>query len=788
MPVKNQALSGTVASAPWSALGVLTPIASVVARPGLGGSGGSGGAVSSARVAIFHTDIGHGPKTGGQNGNGAPVTLYGKGFRSVRGTGTVQLNGVAVAAYLAWSDTRITVELGSAVSSGDFTVTNSRGDTVTGCIVKPYLSSVDFTVTAQPIIFIAPSGSNGNGTYASPYVPAQVPANLTAGAIHILRAGTYTAGLGSTTWNNVNIGLTSGKGGTQNAPTTFIGYPGETVQLSGRDAAFSPRWGGNENDLEDWVTLANMTLRGIAQAVGHGGITNGGGEVAKSGTLGMRLIGCDIQCTYAAGTNTQTGMVSIGNDGARFMSCVYHDTGGTSNPQNNNHATYIQIGASDVDVAWNRYFNLTMGYVIQNHTDTRFTYINVRIHGNEIYLGTVGNCRGITLSNRLDDSTAFIYNNVLGPGIGQGVGALCQFSGHAEIYNNTFLDINGPCIYIDSQYMPVIESIIRNNLFRSSGAYVTLNASSNNGGVAYGSNVAISNNLYSGNGSGPGADASAVNAAPQFIDESSRNYALAGTSPARNAGTASVSALASRDKNGVPRPQGGSFDIGALEYVAVTPALGVHALNYHTLGPAFASISTPARDSQETGSVFIVGIGMGEKPTLDAGLPTDNKGNTFAVLGTSQAYTAYPSSGVATYADASGVGGAGHVVTRAKPTNYDEVTLWMVEVEDGDTVQSVQTEVTSGALTQSITTTGPALLVASAWGDAGQGLGDKDFDPNNENPANGWTVVEGIGLDGNLVQCFVAVKFVSGAGTHSITWKATPAQGAILRLSAVQKV
>lgn len=522
---------------------------------------------NSGALALWHTDIAAGPKTGGQNGNGAPVTLYGNGFGASRGAGTVTLNGAEVASYVSWSNTRIVVELGSAVSSGNFAVTNNSGQTTTGCICKPYLSSSDFTVNSAPIIFIAPSGSNGSGTYASPYVPGQVPANLTAGAIHILRAGTYTAGLGSTSWNNVNIGLTSGKGGTQTAPTTFMGYPGETVQLSGRDGAFSPRWGGNENDLEDWVTLANMQLRGISQAAGHGGITNGGGEIAKSGTLGMRLIGCDIQCTYAAGTNTQTGMVSIGNDGARFLSCVYHDTGGTSNPQNNNHGTYIQIGASDVDVAWNVYYNLTMGYVIQNHTDTRFTYLNVRIHGNEIYLGPNGNCRGITLSNRLDDSTAFIYNNILGPGIGQGVGAMVQFSGHAEIYNNTFLDVNGPCIYIDSQYMPVIESVIKNNIFRSSGAYVTLN-NQGNGGVAYGSNVTISNNLYSGNGNGPTADTSAVNSAPLFVNEVTRDFSLQSGSPAINAGTSTgVSGVAPRDKNGTSRPQGAAYDIGALEYV-----------------------------------------------------------------------------------------------------------------------------------------------------------------------------------------------------------------------------
>ena len=80
----------------------------------------------------------------------------------------------------------------------------------------------------------------------------------------------------------------------------------------------------------------------------------------------------------------------------------------------------------------------------------------------------------------------------------------------------------------------------------------------------------------------------------------------------------------------------------------------------------------------------------------------------------------------------------------------------------------------------SVTTSGPAVIIAYWWGDAGAS-GDKVAVPNN-----GFTVLESIGASGSLVQCFVAAKTVSGAGTYDVTWTSTPAQGAQLWMVAVQ--
>jgi hypothetical protein len=79
-----------------------------------------------------------------------------------------------------------------------------------------------------------------------------------------------------------------------------------------------------------------------------------------------------------------------------------------------------------------------------------------------------------------------------------------------------------------------------------------------------------------------------------------------------------------------------------------------------------------------------------------------------------------------------------------------------------------------------VTTSGPATLVAFWWGDAGT-QGQK-----NAVPGDGFVRVDAILDEGSLVQCAVAVRDVDAAGTYSVTWTATPMQGAQLWLVAVE--
>lgn len=213
------------------------------------------------------------------------------------------------------------------------------------------------------------------------------------------------------------------------------------------------------------------------------------------------------------------------------------------------------------------------------------------------------------------------------------------------------------------------------------------------------------------------------------------------------------------------------------------PTLGAHALVFHVSGGSVgATLPTPAMSTQ-SGSTMLAFVGKGSVYNLQA--PTDNMGNSpYVQLGSSHQYTKWPTEGTAVYAFNNIVGGASHIVSVNDSNTYDEVTFAAVEVRNGGVVQDQQwREVLNSAAqtSASVTTTGPATLVAVWYGD------DASSTPSNPVPNNGFTVIESNGNAVESVQMFVATKNVSAAGTYNVTWNTTPLQGAQLYLVAVQK-
>lgn len=211
------------------------------------------------------------------------------------------------------------------------------------------------------------------------------------------------------------------------------------------------------------------------------------------------------------------------------------------------------------------------------------------------------------------------------------------------------------------------------------------------------------------------------------------------------------------------------------------PHVGAHGLSFYGYqANDAASIDSPML-STKSGSTLVVSSGRGDLSA--AKTPTDNKGNApFMAVGTPHAYTNWPTSGTDLHAFAGAIGGAGHVVTTANAP-YDEITLAVVEVENGTHVEDAQwvERLKGQSITSAkVTTTGPATLVAFWWGDA-------DVNGNKvATPGDGFVVLDSIGDAGALVQCFVAAKDVATAGSYDVTWTATPDQGAQLWLVAVQ--
>lgn len=210
-------------------------------------------------------------------------------------------------------------------------------------------------------------------------------------------------------------------------------------------------------------------------------------------------------------------------------------------------------------------------------------------------------------------------------------------------------------------------------------------------------------------------------------------------------------------------------------------SLGAHALAWYPCGTT-GSLSTSPVVTQNSNSTLLAWVARGHIDDFSA-VPTDNKGNVFSMIGTVHDYSPYwPTSGEAMYQVLAANGGANHILTTLVPS-ADEVTMSMVEVQNGGVIADAQwNKVMMGSANTSanVTVNGPATLVA-VW--AGDGA-----DPNmTAVPNNGFAV-----LDSQLVnttcaiQTVVAAKEVTTAGTYNVTWTSTPTQGAHMWLVAVQ--
>lgn len=215
---------------------------------------------------------------------------------------------------------------------------------------------------------------------------------------------------------------------------------------------------------------------------------------------------------------------------------------------------------------------------------------------------------------------------------------------------------------------------------------------------------------------------------------------------------------------------------------AAAPGAGEHAVSFYYLSENDSTnLSTRPMDTKATGSTMLVGVGRGNFSEFGT-LPSDNKGSgSYQQLGTAHPYTSWSTSGTALYACPSVNGGNGHVVSIGTSA-WQELTMVAVEVVNGGTVQDFKwNEVLAGnpLTSQSVTTTGPAVLVAFWWGDGSQG-------PHAVTPNNGFVLADSVLLSGWVVQCAVAMRVVTAPGTYDVTWSESPDQGAQLWLVAVQ--
>ena len=544
---------------------------------GSGASGGSGGLTTggssttaapspTAGVALFFSDITSGPNSGGQNDQGAFVTIWGNGFGSTQGDSQVTIGSGAADNYPLWTNTKITFQLGSRAQSGDIVLhVAGKGDS----------NRLPFTVRSGKIYFVTSSGNDSDdGSYANPWqtIP-QAKNTLAPGDIAYLGVHANDT-LAQTTEDSTApyrcaLGMSANDGansGTASAPKALIAYPGANVTVgveSGLERGIlTPAITGT---FDYWV-ISQLTLRGETEAID-----------LEGGAVGWRIVGNDISCPNGSGlSGCVTGGSGDNTAGLKLLGNVVHDAAANvSTVTKYYHGIYF--GSDHIELGWNTVRDGKTCRAIQFHDSGGPNEYDLLVHDNVIH-GTV--CDGLNFAT-VDPSQGNVvaYNNVIydvgqGPDPGDGASdyaciyvanitnAGAAGSGKVQIYNNTLYNCGsrgtGASGAIALASGPVSIQLDDNLIVALSGEHYVSSDTGNS------PSITGSNNLLYGAGNAPTFLTTSISGDPQFAAVTSHDFHLTASSPAIDQGQVSN---ATSDIDGNPRPQGSAFDIGAYEFI-----------------------------------------------------------------------------------------------------------------------------------------------------------------------------------------------------------------------------
>ncbi|HEY6249041.1 MAG TPA: choice-of-anchor Q domain-containing protein, partial [Candidatus Angelobacter sp.] len=434
------------------------------------------------------------------------------------------------------------------------------------------------------IFFVATTGKDTNaGTAASPFqtIP-RCKSMLNAGDTCYIENGVV-----ANTVDNFDATLELEKGGSAGSPIAFVAYPGATVTLGSSGITYGLRV-PNISVSANYVTVAGLFFSPSQQGMDPTNSTN------------WRVIGNNLQCPTANGQNGcfTTHEIStikyFGNETTNV---------GVSAASKQQHAVYFSSDTNHVEAAWNYIHDNRSCRAMQFHSSplggggasdpTGHNQFDLSVHDNLIHDDP---CDGINFAT-VDPSQGKVeaYNNVIyhvgiGPDPADGEGDYScirvfgltntgpQGGGTVEVYNNTLRDCGSHpgtinqsgALYMDGANPSLITNL-RNNLVNQTATEFWANGgktpptTTGSTNLWWGSNQALltqtTNNLHSD---------------PLFLDVSLNNFHLVSGSPAIDAGVLINSSNTYKnfmpwngnpaDSDGVIRPQGSSYDIGAYEF------------------------------------------------------------------------------------------------------------------------------------------------------------------------------------------------------------------------------
>jgi hypothetical protein len=185
-----------------------------------------------------------------------------------------------------------------------------------------------------------------------------------------------------------------------------------------------------------------------------------------------------------------------------------------------------------------------------------------------------------------------------------------------------------------------------------------------------------------------------------------------------------------------------------------------------------------------TTRVILAGVGRYLPGTQAAPIPTDSLLSIYQRTIAWRPYRSYPEFGNSLFG-AVVTGQANDLTIAVDKSNgpQSEMTLAVVEVFGGSKISSSASNYVDAALTQqgpTVTTSGPAILVAWWWGGGATGS------THVATPRNGFQIAQALTKDDKLIQCTVATRAVTAAGTYDVSWATAGNEDANLWLVAIE--
>ncbi|OGF61969.1 MAG: hypothetical protein A2Y62_20835, partial [Candidatus Fischerbacteria bacterium RBG_13_37_8] len=509
---------------------------------------------NSIGPALFFTDLISGPNTGGQDNLGAFITIYGEGFGATRGTSTVSIGGIEVANYVIWGQNN------GIARNLDMIVVQPGPNVITGNIIVTVNGSASnalpFTVRSGSIYFVIPSAPNADdsnpGTYAEPFETIYRPREVMLdGDIVYIKGGTFsTIDPSNPSWDTILIlDADTAANGTIDRPIGYIGYPGDSPVLA-NPAARRGILLDTSGQPRNYYVFANLTFTQSwspipVTGIGHRVIGNYlyDGAYDDSGTIGV---------------NGDTSMIKI------LGNFLYNN--GTPDVKFH-HGIYVGgFGINqDIEIGWNHVQDHNGGRGVQlfGHVDGDFMD-NISIHDNLISGSELNNIvLGGSDGNTDVLGTVYVYNNII---IGAGDPGLRVDDPQGTViiqnnvlYNNGTPGFDGNAqLYIQRAGTGLI-TMQDNILYAETGQIYFMFGP----GIDPSVFNAANNDLVYNAGTCPVWEIDCVNEDPLFVNIATGDFHLQALSPAVNAGFTTGITV---DYEGISRPQGVAYDIGAHEY------------------------------------------------------------------------------------------------------------------------------------------------------------------------------------------------------------------------------